>query len=89
MQELLGITPQRMIVKKAVYRMCTGLWVPFGYFPTYALGNLYAAEMFTAFEKDHPRLAEESGNRQSAVCQRMAARQSVPPWPQVAQLRAC
>jgi carboxypeptidase Taq len=26
----------------------------FGYFPTYALGNLFAAQFFTAFAKDHP-----------------------------------
>ena len=26
----------------------------FGYFPTYTLGNLYAAQIFEAFEKDHP-----------------------------------
>src|SRR5262249_54161877 len=25
-----------------------------GYFPTYTLGNLYAAHLFEAFEKDHP-----------------------------------
>jgi carboxypeptidase Taq len=25
-----------------------------GYFPTYALGNIYAAQFFTAFEKTHP-----------------------------------
>ncbi|NGX26269.1 MAG: Thermostable carboxypeptidase 1 [Chlamydiae bacterium] len=26
----------------------------FGYFPTYTLGNLYAAQFFVAFAKDHP-----------------------------------
>lgn len=26
----------------------------FGYFPTYTLGNLYAAHLFDAFNKDHP-----------------------------------
>ena len=26
----------------------------FGYFPTYTLGNVYAAELFHVFEKDHP-----------------------------------
>lgn len=26
----------------------------FGYFPTYALGNLYAAQFFGAFERDFP-----------------------------------
>ena len=27
----------------------------FGYFPTYTLGNLYAAHLFEGFEKDHPQ----------------------------------
>lgn len=26
----------------------------FGYFPTYLLGNMYAAQLFDAFEKEHP-----------------------------------
>ena len=26
----------------------------FGYFPTYTLGNLYAAHLFEAFSKKHP-----------------------------------
>ena len=25
----------------------------FGYFPTYTLGNIYAAQLFEAFEKEH------------------------------------
>ncbi len=36
----------------------------FGYFPTYALGNLLAAQFFTAFAKEHPDWEEKisSGN---------------------------
>ncbi len=30
-----------------------------GYFPTYALGNIYAAQFFTAFEKAHPDWQEK------------------------------
>ena len=30
----------------------------FGYFPTYALGNLFAAQFFTSFVKDHPDWGE-------------------------------
>ena len=26
----------------------------FGYFPTYSLGNIFAANLFEAFEKEHP-----------------------------------
>lgn len=31
----------------------------FGYFPTYALGNLYAAQFFTTFEKAYPQWKEQ------------------------------
>ena len=31
----------------------------FGYFPTYTLGNLYAAQFFEAFEKDHSNWKEK------------------------------
>ncbi len=31
----------------------------YGYFPSYMLGNLYAAMLFHAFENDHPRWGEE------------------------------
>jgi carboxypeptidase Taq len=30
-----------------------------GYFPTYALGNLYAAQFFECFAKCHPSWAEQ------------------------------
>lgn len=30
----------------------------FGYFPTYTIGNLYAAQMFETFEKDNPKWKE-------------------------------
>lgn len=30
-----------------------------GYFPTYALGNLYGAQFFTVFEKNHPQWKEK------------------------------
>jgi carboxypeptidase Taq len=31
----------------------------FGYFPTYALGNLFAAQFFTAFAKEYPDWEDE------------------------------
>lgn len=33
----------------------------FGYFPTYSLGSLYAAQFFAAMQKIHPRLLNEIG----------------------------
>lgn len=31
----------------------------FGYFPTYSLGNIYAAHFFTAFEKEYPQWEQQ------------------------------
>lgn len=52
MQELLGITPKTHAdgcLQDVHWSMGA-----FGYFPTYTLGNLYAAQFFDAFGKDHP-----------------------------------
>ncbi|MCE2982800.1 MAG: carboxypeptidase M32 [Parachlamydia sp.] len=52
MQEYLGITPSNNsegCLQDVHWSMGT-----FGYFPTYSLGNLYAAHLFEAFEKNHP-----------------------------------
>jgi carboxypeptidase Taq len=52
MQELLGITPPddaHGCLQDIHWSMGA-----FGYFPTYALGNLFAAEIFTQFVKEHP-----------------------------------
>lgn len=52
MQEYLGITPKN----DAEGCLQDIHWATgsFGYFPTYSLGNLYAAHLFQGFEKDHP-----------------------------------
>lgn len=34
----------------------------FGYFPSYSLGNLYSAQMFSKLKKDEPKLMEEIQN---------------------------
>lgn len=52
MQELLGITPRND--KEGCLQDIHWSMGAFGYFPTYTLGNLYAAHIFKAFEKDHP-----------------------------------
>ena len=52
MQNLLGITPPN----DAMGCLQDIHWSlgDFGYFPTYALGNLFAAQFFKAFSKEHP-----------------------------------
>lgn len=52
MKEYLGITPKTDTdgCLQDVHWSMGG----FGYFSTYTLGNLFAAQFFTAFEKDHP-----------------------------------
>lgn len=52
MQELLGITPKNNAegCLQDVHWSMGGL----GYFPTYTLGNMYAAHLFAPFEKQHP-----------------------------------
>ncbi len=52
MQELLGVTPKTD--SEGCMQDIHWAMGAFGYFPTYALGNLYAAHLFTAFEKKHP-----------------------------------
>jgi carboxypeptidase Taq len=52
MQELLGITPSNYAEGCLQdIHWATGA---IGYFPTYTLGNLYAAHLFEAFEKQNP-----------------------------------
>ena len=51
-KELLGITPPddaRGCLQDIHWALGE-----FGYFPTYALGNILAAHLFSAFEKKHP-----------------------------------
>lgn len=52
MAEYLGITPKsdREGCLQDIHWAMGGI----GYFPTYTLGNLYACQFFTAFEKQHP-----------------------------------
>ncbi|MEI8366002.1 MAG: carboxypeptidase M32 [Parachlamydiaceae bacterium] len=56
MKELLGITP----TKDSEGCLQDVHWAMggFGYFPTYTLGNLYAAHLFEGFEKSHPNWKE-------------------------------
>lgn len=52
MKELLGITPKNDV--QGCLQDIHWSMGAFGYFPTYSLGNVYAAQMFEAFEKKHP-----------------------------------
>ncbi len=57
MKEYLGITPPNDAngCLQDIHWSMGGL----GYFPTYTLGNLYAAQFFATFEKQHPHWKEE------------------------------
>lgn len=52
MHELLGITPKND-QEGCLQDIHWSLGI-LGYFPTYALGNLYAAQFFASFKKEHP-----------------------------------
>ncbi|CCB91093.1 Thermostable carboxypeptidase 1 [Waddlia chondrophila 2032/99] len=52
MEELLGIAPKTD--SQGCLQDIHWSMGAFGYFPTYALGNLYASQFFEAFEKAHP-----------------------------------
>ncbi len=56
MRSLLGITPanDREGCLQDIHWSMGG----FGYFPTYTLGNIYAAELFEVFAKEHPNWQE-------------------------------
>ncbi len=56
MQESLGITPSTD--SEGCLQDIHWSFGSFGYFPTYALGNLYAAQFFKTFEKTHPHWKE-------------------------------
>lgn len=52
MQAFLGITPKTN--REGCLQDVHWSMGAFGYFPTYTLGNIYAAHLFTAFERDFP-----------------------------------
>lgn len=52
MQELLGIIPKND--SEGCLQDIHWSMGAFGYFPTYALGNLYASQLFEPFEKEYP-----------------------------------
>jgi len=53
MEHLLGLTPSSD--REGCLQDIHWAMGAFGYFPTYTLGNLYAAQFFSAFEKDYPQ----------------------------------
>lgn len=57
MQELLGIKPKHNA--EGCLQDVHWSMGAMGYFPTYTLGNMYAAHLFPAFEKAHPHWKEE------------------------------
>lgn len=56
MQRLLGIRPPTPLT--GVLQDIHWAWGEFGYFPTYALGNLYSASLFAAAKREAPQLTE-------------------------------
>lgn len=56
MQELLGIRPPNN--REGCLQDIHWSMGAFGYFPSYTLGNLYCAHLFTKFEKDNPNWEE-------------------------------
>ena len=56
MRDYLGIVPERNDIGclQDIHWSMGGL----GYFPTYALGNVYAAQFYAAFEKTNPNWKE-------------------------------
>ncbi len=60
----------------------------FGYFPTYTLGNLIAAQLWTRLEQDLPEIERPARARRARAAARLAARAHPPPRPQVPAARA-
>jgi len=52
MRELLGVTPKTN--REGCLQDIHWSMGAFGYFPTYALGNIYASHLFLGFQQDHP-----------------------------------
>lgn len=57
MNELLGITPKND--KEGVLQDMHWSTGEFGYFPTYAIGTIYASQLFKKFLQEHPSADEE------------------------------
>jgi carboxypeptidase Taq len=57
MTEFLGITPTTD--REGVLQDMHWSGGSFGYFPTYAIGTIYAAQLFERFGKDHETMQEE------------------------------
>jgi len=57
MQELVGIVPTTH--REGELQDVHWAWANIGYFPTYALGNLNAAQLFARFSEEHPQWEDE------------------------------
>ena len=57
MQALLGVVP--LTDREGCLQDIHWTWPSFGYFPTYALGNFYAAQLYQAALVQNPTLAQE------------------------------
>ncbi len=57
MQEYLGVTPKHDV--EGVLQDMHWSGGSFGYFPTYAIGSIYAAQLYQALKTRHPRIEED------------------------------
>ena len=57
MTDFLGVTPKTDT--EGVLQDMHWSGGDFGYFPTYAIGTIYASQLFTQFVKEHPTALEE------------------------------
>ena len=74
-REYLGIEP----AKRRRRRACKTSTGPrgFGYFPTYTLGNLYAAQIYATLRRELPGLRRAAGERRYRLRPQLAARAHV------------
>ncbi len=81
MQELLGITPPNDSL--GCLQDIHWSFGSMGYFPTYALGNLYAAQFFEKFAHDQSRLGKQSLSWEPRLHPRVAQNPYPPIWPSI------
>lgn len=65
MVDFLGVTPKND--KEGVLQDMHWSGGEFGYFPTYAIGTIYASQLFRQFSKEHPTVQENIGHGDFSV----------------------
>ena len=78
MQEYLGITPPDDV--RGVLQDIHWAGGSFGYFPTYALGNLISVQLWERIQKDIPGLDDQLRQGEFRTAVGLAAGEGPPPW---------